>query len=163
MRSHKQFSMRWWWGLLCTRSTRLVGFFIVLVHITHFSQKTGKRKKEKQTWVVFLISLQHRKKSRVGSVMVCVLASIVLVHWNNSPRIACPPTRKHCPVVDWFCLYNYEFWLSLCKIVRSSVLLCDHTNNNYNYAHFIIPIFNLVDSFYILKAVITKFHNSNSY
>jgi hypothetical protein len=28
------------------------------------------------------------------------------------------------PVVDWFvCLYNYEFWLSLCKIVRSSVIL----------------------------------------
>ena len=28
---------------------------------------------------------------------------------------------------DWldccFCLYNYEFWLSLCKIVRSSVIL----------------------------------------
>ena len=28
------------------------------------------------------------------------------------------------PVVDDFvCLYNYEFWLSLCKIVRSSVIL----------------------------------------
>ena len=28
------------------------------------------------------------------------------------------------PVVDWFvCLYNYEFWLSLFKIVRSSVIL----------------------------------------
>ena len=29
------------------------------------------------------------------------------------------------PVVDWFCLFIYfiEFWLSLCKIVRSSVIL----------------------------------------
>jgi hypothetical protein len=28
------------------------------------------------------------------------------------------------PVVDWFfCLYTYEFWHSLCKIVRSSVIL----------------------------------------
>ena len=28
------------------------------------------------------------------------------------------------PVVDCFvCLCNYEFWLSLCKIVRSSVIL----------------------------------------
>ena len=27
------------------------------------------------------------------------------------------------PVVDFVCLYNYEFWLSLCKIVRSSVIL----------------------------------------
>ena len=26
--------------------------------------------------------------------------------------------------VDWFvCLYTYEFWLSLCKIARSSVIL----------------------------------------
>ena len=39
------------------------------------------------------------------------------------------PSRGHCgfhsfPAVDWFvCLYNYEFWLSLCKIVRSSVIL----------------------------------------
>ena len=24
---------------------------------------------------------------------------------------------------DFVCLYNYEFWLSLCKIVRSSVIL----------------------------------------
>jgi hypothetical protein len=27
------------------------------------------------------------------------------------------------PVVDWFCLFIYEFWLFLCKIVRSSVIL----------------------------------------
>jgi hypothetical protein len=29
------------------------------------------------------------------------------------------------PVVDWFCLfiYLYEFWLSLCKIILSSVIL----------------------------------------
>ena len=28
------------------------------------------------------------------------------------------------PVVDWFCLFIcFEFWLSLCKIVRSSVVL----------------------------------------
>ena len=26
-------------------------------------------------------------------------------------------------LTDFFCLYNYEFWLSLCKIVRSSVIL----------------------------------------
>jgi len=25
--------------------------------------------------------------------------------------------------IDFVCLYNYEFWLSLCKIVRSSVIL----------------------------------------
>ena len=26
-------------------------------------------------------------------------------------------------LTDFVCLYNYEFWLSLCKIVRSSVIL----------------------------------------
>ena len=27
------------------------------------------------------------------------------------------------PLLTYVCLYNYEFWLSLCKIVRSSVIL----------------------------------------
>jgi hypothetical protein len=26
-------------------------------------------------------------------------------------------------LTDFACLYNYEFWLSLCKIVRSSLIL----------------------------------------
>jgi hypothetical protein len=26
-------------------------------------------------------------------------------------------------LTDFVCLYNYEFWLSLCKIVQSSVIL----------------------------------------
>ena len=26
-------------------------------------------------------------------------------------------------LTDFVCLYNYEFWLSLCKIVRSSIIL----------------------------------------
>jgi hypothetical protein len=26
-------------------------------------------------------------------------------------------------LTDFVCLYNYEFWLSLCKIARSSVIL----------------------------------------
>jgi hypothetical protein len=26
-------------------------------------------------------------------------------------------------LTDFVCLYNYEFWFSLCKIVRSSVIL----------------------------------------
>ena len=33
-------------------------------------------------------------------------------------------------LTDFVCLYNYEFWLSLCKIVRSSVIL-------------LLPLFNL--------------------
>jgi hypothetical protein len=35
-------------------------------------------------------------------------------------------------LTDFVCLYNYEFWLSLCKIVRSSVIL-------------LLPLFSLFD------------------
>ena len=39
------------------------------------------------------------------------------------------PSQGHCVFIvyrlltDFVCLYNYEFWLSLCKIVRSSIIL----------------------------------------
>jgi hypothetical protein len=36
-------------------------------------------------------------------------------------------------LTDFVCLYNYEFWLSLCKIVRSSVIL-------------LLPLFKVVGS-----------------
>ena len=62
---------------------------------------------------------------------------IVLAHWNNSPRVE---MSLHSDTLFWFRanqsllivfrlltyfvrLYNYEFWLSLCKIARSSVIL----------------------------------------
>jgi hypothetical protein len=31
--------------------------------------------------------------------------------------------NKYRLLTDFFCLYTYEFWFSLCKIVRSSVIL----------------------------------------
>ena len=40
-------------------------------------------------------------------------------------------------LTDFVCLYNYEFWLSLCKIARSSVIL-------------LLPLFVLYISTYIL-------------
>ena len=36
-------------------------------------------------------------------------------------------------LTDFVCLYNYEFWLSLCKIVRSSVILLLPLFTGYNY------------------------------
>jgi hypothetical protein len=33
------------------------------------------------------------------------------------------PSNKIFPLDDFVCLYTYEFWLSLCKIARSSVIL----------------------------------------
>jgi hypothetical protein len=43
-------------------------------------------------------------------------------------------------LTDFVCLYNYEFWLSLCKIVRSSIIL-------------LLPLFSKVrtNKFYIFR------------
>jgi hypothetical protein len=35
-------------------------------------------------------------------------------------------------LTDFVCLYNYEFWLSLCKIARSSVILLLPLSTRYN-------------------------------
>ena len=43
------------------------------------------------------------------------------------------------PVVDWFCLFIYEFWPSLCKIVRSSViLLLPLFTKDHGYVTFVV-------------------------
>jgi hypothetical protein len=41
-------------------------------------------------------------------------------------------------LTDFVCLYNYEFGLSLCKIVRSSVIL-------------LLPLFTYIDIFKLTK------------
>ena len=58
--------------------------------------------------------------------IICDHWSIVLdetlqpVLWLN---LAASSFRVFRLLTDFVCLYNYEFWLSLCKIVRSSVIL----------------------------------------
>ena len=47
-------------------------------------------------------------------------------------------------LTDFVCLYNYEFWLSLCKIVRSSVIL-------------LLPLFDTF-LFFIFHTLICKIH-----
>jgi hypothetical protein len=37
-------------------------------------------------------------------------------------------------LTDFVCLYNYEFWLSLCKIIRSSVILLLPL---FSFSHFV--------------------------
>jgi hypothetical protein len=44
-------------------------------------------------------------------------------------------------LTDFVCLYNYEFWLSLCKIVRSSVIL-------------LLPLFHHRDAWYLHTDII---------
>jgi hypothetical protein len=39
-------------------------------------------------------------------------------------------------LTDFVCLYTYEFWLSLCKIVRSSVILLLPLFSNYSFGIF---------------------------
>jgi hypothetical protein len=50
-------------------------------------------------------------------------------------------------LTDFVCLYNYEFWLSLCKIVRSSVIL-------------LLPLLKL---FYFVKVIVTSTYLRNNY
>jgi hypothetical protein len=56
----------------------------------------------------------------------------VTIPLKGTPRNICySPFKRNSPEIyvifrlltDFFCLYTYEFWLSLCKIVRSSVIL----------------------------------------
>jgi hypothetical protein len=46
-------------------------------------------------------------------------------------------------LTDFFCLYTYEFWLSFCKIVRSSII-CDYPYSQY----FCCPSF-IADRFFV--------------
>ena len=39
-------------------------------------------------------------------------------------------------LTDFVCLYTYEYWLSLCKIVRSSVILLLPLFSNYSFGIF---------------------------
>jgi hypothetical protein len=49
-------------------------------------------------------------------------------------------------LTDFVCLYNYEFGLSLCKIVRSSVVL-------------LLPLFRYIMERETLRHVIYKFYD----
>jgi len=46
-------------------------------------------------------------------------------------------------LTDFVCLYNYEFWLSLCKIVRSSVILLLPFLTTINHYSVIVCLFYL--------------------
>ena len=43
-------SMRWWWGLFCTRTKCLVGFFIVLAHWNNSPQIDMSRHSDALSW-----------------------------------------------------------------------------------------------------------------
>jgi hypothetical protein len=69
-------------------------------------------------------------------------------------------------LTDFVCLYNYEFWLSLCKIVRSSVILLLPLSSNYSHQNS-----NLFSPWYSWKiaelalnyiSLITQFWNTNT-
>ena len=52
-------------------------------------------------------------------------------------------------LTDFVCLYTYEFWFSLCKIIRSSVILYLPLFILYYYFIFNI-LFKPIDDLYIL-------------
>jgi hypothetical protein len=47
----------------------------------------------------------------------------VHIYMSDMNKLYLSPFTVFRLLTDFVCLYNYEFWLSLCKIVRSSVIL----------------------------------------
>jgi hypothetical protein len=60
---------------------------------------------------IFILDLQNIIPEKFGSLEMPVQVRVITVF--TVFRL----------LTDFVCLYNYEFWLSLCKIVRSSVIL----------------------------------------
>jgi hypothetical protein len=55
--------------------------------------------------------------------MMCIRNLISILRYLNLNRQGHYVFTVFRLLTDFVCLYNYEFWLSLCKIVRSSVIL----------------------------------------
>ena len=65
-------------------------------------------------------------------------------------------------LTDFVCLYNYEFWLSLCKIVRSSVILLLPLSTIQKMINFFcnFPIsFKLLEFYYLI--MFCRWHTIN--
>ena len=73
-------------------------------------------------WVLSLRSFRH-----TISFYLCLVTMDSVQKWVKNRVITVFTVFRL--LTDFVCLYNYEFWLSLCKIVRSSVIL-------------LIPLFN---------------------
>jgi hypothetical protein len=84
-------------------------------------------------WFFFydLIMSSSHIFGKCNTVSICTIITKI---WQphrylcDKPRAATFMMRVHNNIVfplltDFVCLYTYEFWLSLCKIVRSSVIL----------------------------------------
>ena len=89
-----------------------------------------------ETTIVFCMSFNYFEQlARVQmkrKVFKCELKSKQTVYCWHQPTISLEMpvlSQGHCGfhsfrlLTDFVCLYNYEFGLSLCKIVRSSVIL----------------------------------------
>jgi hypothetical protein len=60
-------------------------------------------------------------------------------------------------LTDFVCLYNYEFWLSLCKIVRSSVILLLPLFLMNYYSHKIWAFDSQINDFFVnVKNIFTS-------
>jgi hypothetical protein len=85
----------------------------------------------------FLSASKSVGLNRIAKIGYCYLISTIIGWWfmvfnatfnNISVRNACTKSGSlrfsvFRLLTDFVCLYTYEFWLFLCKIVRSSVIL----------------------------------------
>ena len=73
-------------------------------------------------------------------------------------------------LTDFVCLYNYEFWLSLCKIVRSSVILllplfsdeCKYDTSWFNDSMLVLRHFQPSNS-RVMSIILIGWWNRNSW
>ena len=99
-----------------TRNTKLQNFQFKLSHIitatTTFLFKRGLKETELCTFCT------ETKESLLHLFWECTYTKI---NWFSLVTIYVFTVFRL--LTDFVCLYNYEFWLSLCKIVRSSEIL----------------------------------------
>ena len=70
-------------------------------------------------WIEW-INLNNKGKQTINGVLTRIYELIVFVQLHMVHYTVFTVFRL---LTDFVCLYTYEFWLSLCKIVRSSVIL----------------------------------------
>ena len=110
-----------------TRNTKLQNFQFKLSHIitatTTFLFKRGLKETELCTFCT------ETKESLLHLFWECTYTKI---NWFSLVTIYVFTVFRL--LTDFVCLYNYEFWLSLCKIVRSSeILLLPLLYVSYNF------------------------------
>jgi hypothetical protein len=103
------------------------------------------------SWIVFsqiyfTFFMIYASRLRFYEPFNSMWSSVYVLCWFFSLSTRCQVFRL---LTDFVCLYNYEFWLSLCKIVRSSVIL-------------LLPLFTWITG-HIHRSIVDKIDPTSEY